>query len=499
MIAYKQFQLTKIAVGPPTDSEYELIRKQMLAPNDYDKDKITVFNPYGANNIVDRDNERFSYPILKNFTDTAIGKPILKDHWGADRDGKIFDSSLVKFDVNDALELIGKTREKNLKDHLKLIEEIDNGIYFCTIKYYMVDISEEMRIAIDKIKIGVDGFTSIGFYCPAIATYKNDKSEILWWEYANTKDSNSETREFSRVYLGSQYGAQHGKAANNKSDFDKSKLSDAGINNWLFLDSIKDVEIKKLCKGLDEIIFDGGNFIRFSKTKDGGFTFCEGKKLIGTSFTYNKGELNLAKLRELLTTFEGKTLKEKQVLIKPYQKYIKNLGLDKDISFLKRSSNMKVILNSIGFTKEYDEDDFTSLLPEIDLAVKTHIEDAEKKNEKLENELKKYKVIFGDEFDEKALKELQAVNEQYVKDLQDEYIKYSIETGTIKEEDEEAVRDSLKLFNIEQLKDWVARAKKSYDEKFPAKPQVPTEDEDIEKDNKEDTKKKVIRKNQSIL
>lgn len=215
------------------DREWEKVAKYMLNPERFDPENdVKVFRTYLANNFRDRDGERFPKAVLNSFNKSIVGKSKLIGHnWGPPGDGRFYYSKLEAMTVDDALEFVGAQPDKKFREHLEFIEERDGGIFWLVPRYYMINITPEQQQAILNIEAGIWKDMSIGFRAPAkyaifadgkeaIANSEDQfgiqqddrKNQIVFLEYRNTKDVESEALEGSHVFLGSQYGAQTTKS-----------------------------------------------------------------------------------------------------------------------------------------------------------------------------------------------------------------------------------------------------------------------------------------------
>jgi len=81
--------------GDPTDGEWETIKGFMVNPDKFQKEDVAAYEVKLANNIVDRDGERFHEDVLKSFRDTLVGKAFLIGHrWGPPGRGRFFSANI---------------------------------------------------------------------------------------------------------------------------------------------------------------------------------------------------------------------------------------------------------------------------------------------------------------------------------------------------------------------------------------------------------------------
>lgn len=187
---------------PPSDEELTLINtKYALQP--LDKDAIAVFPVYLANNVIDRDKDRFSEDTLDRFSETLAGKSFLVAHqWGPPGVGRFFQAGLEKGKLEnldgqtvDALWLVGYAYILR-KHHEELIDEVNAGTWWAT--------SIGFSWAI-HVPIGEDGKE----------LERGSDERVAFWEFREDpeKGLQSEAFEGSLVYLGAQYGAAMGHAS----------------------------------------------------------------------------------------------------------------------------------------------------------------------------------------------------------------------------------------------------------------------------------------------
>jgi len=201
--ATKQIDVRTKSVKP-TEADWDKIRGFMVAPDEFKEEDIRVYEARLANNFPDRDGERFNKAVLNSLNRTIVGKSVLMGHqWGPPGIGRFIEAHLEKMGMEDTMQLIGHTSEKRMQKMLARINDADGGIFFMNVKFYMLADSPEVR----KIDAGIYSFMSIGFRAPQKAEVKTDSGEVMWKEYQNTKDLDSEALEGSFVFLGAQHGA----------------------------------------------------------------------------------------------------------------------------------------------------------------------------------------------------------------------------------------------------------------------------------------------------
>ena len=145
-----------------------------------DATEIAVYEAKLANNVVDRDGERFHEEILQDFADTIAGKSLLMAHqWGPPGVGRFFKGELT----------------------------MEDGVMWLVASFYLLRDGNE--ILIKNIDAGIVWAMSIGFIAPdrmivRDATTGNPK----WLEYVRGPNGEKgEAIEGSMVFLGSQFDA----------------------------------------------------------------------------------------------------------------------------------------------------------------------------------------------------------------------------------------------------------------------------------------------------
>lgn len=207
----KAFELKRKKSLELTDEDWDLMQKQMLNPDRFKQEDFRIFEAWLANNYVDRDGERFRKDVLNSFAKTIVGKSVQMNHdWEATGQGRYYVASVQKVSLAEAFEIAGPQPNKNFLSMLQKVEEVDGGIYWLVVKYYVLKSNEKL---IELIDAGIVSDMSIGFRSPLLTGYKDVNDNVLWWEYQNTENREAEALEGSLVFLGAQYGARTRKEA----------------------------------------------------------------------------------------------------------------------------------------------------------------------------------------------------------------------------------------------------------------------------------------------
>lgn len=203
----KIYQDVRLKGFEPTDDEWALMQKY-IPSGDMQKSEFVSFDTQLANNIMDRDAERISLPVLKSFAKSIVGKSKLNNHnWGGDTgEGRFYDAKLIKYsDVEEFKSTLGFVPYKNFDKHLEKVLDLEGGLYWFAPKFFMHIIDGD---AIIRLKAGVTSPMSIGFRYPMLVDVKDENGALLWREYRNSDEQEAEALEGSNVFLGAQYGAQ---------------------------------------------------------------------------------------------------------------------------------------------------------------------------------------------------------------------------------------------------------------------------------------------------
>lgn len=165
-----------------SDSEFEKIIPFLINPGEVQKESLKVFEVDLANDAIDRDEERFSTPVLKSFAKTLPGKSFLIAHnWGPPGRGLFYSARVTEVE----------------------------GVKWLRTRYYMLE--EYNKEFIAHTNAGIYRWYSIGFMAPALqrvaADDENNDFGKTFYEYRNTKDKEAEALEGSLVWLGAQFDA----------------------------------------------------------------------------------------------------------------------------------------------------------------------------------------------------------------------------------------------------------------------------------------------------
>lgn len=334
----KEIKVAKARAAEPNDQEWQLIQKQMLKPDLFERKDVIVFEPYLANNFKDRDEERFPLPILKRFQKTLVGRSVLSDHDRRERDGKVFYVGIEKMGLGETVELVGESIYPDFMKHLRQIEKIDDGVYWLVPKYFMLNVTDKEKAAIRKIASGIDGYVSIGFSAPSMVPFKDESGTVLWWEYVNTKGRQVEATEMSRVFLGAQLGTGHkdSKVIKNKgvSKMDvilkslgdyKLVITDADVNQ----DWVKALD-EKIKSAIDKVKEENVEFMDEVDTLEKGLKAAE-KQLKEVAEVFGVEKIDVQAIKDFVA--DAKAQKE---IAKAYVKSLidRSLQIERELSLI---------------------------------------------------------------------------------------------------------------------------------------------------------------------
>lgn len=208
----KRLQTSVKSVEVSDDDWAEMV-PFMPSPETVDRSFFRVYKSYLANNVIDRDAERFTYGLLKSFKRTLPGKAKIFNHdWFNDAGaGRYYSADLEKVSLEKMLQMCGETGYKNFRDLVKIAEERDGGLFWLVGKYYVPTLDPELIFKIDS---GIYSLESIGFRAPKVVPVADKDGKVLFNEWIEGDSGRTgEATEGSFVFLGSQFGARTGKSA----------------------------------------------------------------------------------------------------------------------------------------------------------------------------------------------------------------------------------------------------------------------------------------------
>ncbi|MDD2869672.1 hypothetical protein [Neomegalonema sp.] len=420
--------------------DFEKVKEFMIAPENFNPKDIRVYKSYLANNIVDRDRERFTPPVLMSFSKTIVGKPKLFGHaWGNPGEGICFDSEVVQKSLDESLKMIGPHPSKGIAEHLEDVKTRDGAIYWLVVKWYMLADNVELT---RKIDAGIVSYESIGFRAPDKVAVKDKDGNVKWWEFVNTETAEAEALENSYVWLGSQYGARSRK----KSFEDEDKLIS-------FDEVIKPYAGEHACR-----LKDPGQYDSFARKN------CEFEhegKCVDVIYGISEGKSEIQALRfkkSVWTESAAKSYCDEKggTFEAAAEKTLDKIETTRpETTEVKR---MKIEVKALGIEGEYDLTDEGIAKLQADVIEKTNLRDEENKKvlDETKSELEKVKAVLGDLDTEKikVLQEKSKLGDEYKQFLIEETNKFKVLCGFVKS-DVESVRADQELLasmTVEQIK-----------------------------------------------
>lgn len=197
--SYQKEVMLSVFKGTEITDE-QLAKINTFALEEQTKETVYVRKFIACHNMIDRDNERFSEPLLDDYAKTFPGKSFLVGH-----DVR----SLAKGLVFEAYieEMAAAEFKKLTNEKTRLPEGVDKVTVLFAWVYFMKIPDNETILA--NLDGGVYRHVSIGFSATDIVPVKEDTNgPVLYWEFIRP----GESRELSLVYLGAQNGATSQKS-----------------------------------------------------------------------------------------------------------------------------------------------------------------------------------------------------------------------------------------------------------------------------------------------
>jgi vacuolar-type H+-ATPase subunit H len=194
------------------EAEWQKILKFVVNPEKVSAGDLAVYRSWLANNVMDRDRERFTKGMLEQFAATTPGKTKLMNHdqFIGTPYGRYYAADVVEVTVDQMIEMLGNVPIKNFRAFIEKAKERDGGLYWLVGRFY---VSAKDADLVFKIDSGIYSYESIGFAAARPEAVKDENGNLLWNEFDVTGLYAGEMTEGSWVFLGSQYGARTGKSA----------------------------------------------------------------------------------------------------------------------------------------------------------------------------------------------------------------------------------------------------------------------------------------------
>ena len=435
-----------------TTKTWELMQTFMTNPQEFEIEDFRIYEDWLANNIEDRDDERFSLGILKAFKRTIVGKSRLIAHaQGPPGKGRYFRSRLVKMTYDEAIAMLGD--DKKIRKRVEQAIEIDGYVYWVVPDFYIRAENVEM---IKDMDAGIAPYSSIGFRASKLEPRKDDDGNILWWEY--TDDGDSEALEGSSVFLGAQLGAGIRKDAN-----DKEHLI-------TYEEVTKSCEDRHVCQlspfgGYEKFAYEDDAQKHDGKCIDVIYGIKDGKSEI-QALRYKTDVWSAADAKAHCDS-RGGTFEAAKVVLTTAAKTIK------------RGVKMKLKLESLGFEKEIelDEDSIKTTLTEVDEEILNTVAEARLP---LDDEIKTLKADAEKSVEDNKELKIKADEGVVLKaDLVKEAVKFGVFSGVVTDDKVEDKEKFLLGLSLEELKTQRDEYRKAFDEKFPNYGILPENKEDL--------------------
>lgn len=193
------------------DNEWGRMVPFITNPDGVQRDDFKVYRSWLANNVIDRDGQRFPVKMLGQFAATIPGKSKMFNHdWFEGKpEGRYYTAELVKVTHEEMLRRCGPNARKDFADLVKEAENIDGGLYWLVASFFVSARDAELVFKIDS---GIYSQESIGFRAPTVVPHEKD-GKVLWYDWVDEGAKTGEATEGSWVFLGAQYGARTGKSA----------------------------------------------------------------------------------------------------------------------------------------------------------------------------------------------------------------------------------------------------------------------------------------------
>ena len=491
---FNKVTMTKTVSG----AEWKMIQPHLPEGSSKNKDDFTLFTDYLANNWKDRDKERFpKNPSLNRFAKTIVGRQKLISHqWGSYGIGRYFKSALVKHTPEEVIELMHNSHPNpKFLDHLKLIEEIDGGLFWLVAPFFVPNHKYE---AIEDLESGIPN-SSIGFLGMIRRPYVKEKTDkVLWTDLVPGGDEeDGEAVEGSLVGVESQFGA----GAKSFGGFGSGKKSDDDYDETLGI-LIPYGEVAKIADNKDMHYFelspvDDYSMISKENTDNDEGIFYD----VFYGYKDNKREIqSLAYPKKHWT--KGKATEHSKEITASLKDPANNpqprdSGAGKTTKKKPKNDGgfyMKFFIEALGFTKDSEIEDQKGLdkvLESINEAVvekvTSDVKDAETAvREEMETEKEEAIKVYVDTLELKDVKPEDL--EQHLKDLAErakngvtaqettveEIVKFKINLGLVENEkdDLKAERETLNALSMDDLTRLRDQFKAKFEKDNPGKSQL---------------------------
>jgi len=499
------------------EGEKDDISKYVTDMDYFGEGEIVPFTALLANNVRDRQLDRFPKKALEIFEKTIIGKMRLLNHDSKERTGRFYNARILKKSIDEVLPMFDTVHFPDIKKHLSEIEGLDGGLYFLETKFYMLNKTPKQQENTSNVIGGIDAFMSISFTgFKVVPVYEETEGEqvLKYWEYQLRDGFPAEALEGSAVFLGAQYAAQITSS--------KSFATTDVQAKWVEPEEIEDDQIREICNQLDALIVKGItdvemngelSFVEEEKAKwttayinsleDNCFAFIEpgGKKddegkTVPRNYRHGPhhkkgqgapgtgGTVDLPHLRNLLARADQ---------IKPASGKISQSELIKKVKNHAIAHAKKL---GVGDYKEYKEtntmEEIILSIPSLGIAKTVKPEEKEWQSEietGIKNKMKELegdvafaaqvRKIFGENVETSQIEQIKKDADAYKKSEVERALKFGSLTKMIADDEKEAKKKWLESLPVAQVTEWADHYQEDYKAKNPGTPQVKNDNNNV--------------------
>ena len=413
-----------------TDSDFALINALAYDKKRFTKDDYKVYDLYLANNIVDRDIDRFPKAFLNDLSKTIVEKSMIFVHdTNTLAQGMFFKSTLKKFTIDEAIEKFWKNHPlKVLRKNLEEIEKRDGGIYWMVSSIFVLSNQVEL---IDKLDAGIIRHASVKFRADDYKIIKDDKDNFMWREFISTGAGRTEAVEGSLVYVGAQYGA--------------------GLNEKVFTgNKTLNLDVGQLPDDCFAFVSDSKRLAPHHSPKDG----------LGA----NDSNIDASMIKKSL--FDLGRIENTDTQKKVLQHLLvdaKKIGIDVDLSRfnLKKEINMILAAKSLDLSLPINSDTMESDVASASTAINMKVDSLKKElsDEKVKTQDLQKKSDQLDEYEKlgtiEEVKALQGVADDHKKGLVEKALTIGKKIGLVKDDEADAKKSEFEKMSVSNISDQI--------------------------------------------
>ena len=475
-----------------SDADWTLMVRHMVNPTRFQKKDFHVYEDWLANNTKDRDNDRFPKDMLDNFARTIVGKSKMVGHDRGIGKGIYFKADVRKVTLEEMLSMqFDHPDMAHLPAHLAEVEKRDNGIFWLVTPFYIDATKTELIRDIDS---GTTKRSSISFRADKREPIKDADGNVLWYEYQGM----GEGIEGSIVWLESQYGAMIKKDANIETQIKALTDEVASLKKAiaittdgdLQIDGSKPYENEHACR-----LKAPDQFERFARKN------CEQKhkdKCIDVIYGIKEGKSTIQALRykkDVWAASDAKAhCKSRNGSFEAASKDSDNLHFDEISRPAKKDDASQAAPKCTDLTggnkvelkfevKSLDVDmtvggenpeEIEKSVTEIVEAVTEKADELANTIEEANKSLASVSKVFGDSWNEDALKKYFDGFAEMKNDLVSENVKYLIQNTLLEDEDEKVKsrKELLASLSVAELKARLDEGQKLHNKNHPEKSQL---------------------------